>query len=540
MTTFAIDGTAIAGALSRHRTAGMPRRNRIRGPLRVLTICAVSLAGLAACAIQPAPLTPEQTAQRIETDRARLEANRPPLDEPLTVHGAMARALLHNLDARVLAMEQGLALRQLDVARLGRLPRLTGHYGVSSRSNPRASSSRNLHGPPPSGIPSTSTDDTYRSGNLTVVWHALDLGVSYYAAKQQTDRALIAHERRRKAVHDMVWEVRRAWWRAVAADRALAGVEPLTERVHAALADSARIAGLQAQSPLEALRYQRALLEALQALETQRRESRLAKIELAALIGLTPGTAYTLAVPERAAPGPRSLAVSAGDLEAHALAWRPELREAQLAERIAAGEVKKAMLRILPGLELEAGAHHDDNSYLVNNDWLSLGARISLNLTEIFTAPAAIDAARWDRDLAGARRQALSMAVLTQLYVALASFEEARGRHETASRIADTHERIAALLRSSSRLGVVDELQLILGELDALRSALARDLSHAEVENSFGRVFVAAGADILPGEMAAPTPEGIAMAIAATEDGWTRGEIAMLPYPEDGAAGDGG
>ena len=30
------------------------------------------------------------------------------------------------------------------------------------------------------------------------------------------------------------------------------------------------------------------------------------------------------------------------------------------------------MLRLLPGLELRAGTHVDSNSYLVNNDWLSL------------------------------------------------------------------------------------------------------------------------------------------------------------------------
>lgn len=533
MIRFATARAAVPGPQSHRGSPAVPRRVGARAPLRILALCMVSLAGLSACTVQPKPLTPEQTALRIEADRERLEANQPPLDGPLTVHGAMARALLHNLDARVLSMERGLALRQLDMARLGLLPRMTGRYGVDSRNNTRASSSRRLGGITlPSDSASTSTDDTFRSGNLAVVWHALDFGVSYYAAKQQTDRALIAEERRRRAVHETVWEVRRAWWRAVAADRALAGIDPLAERVHAALADSARIADLQVQSPLEALRYQRTLLEALQALEVQRRESRLAKIELAALIGVAPGTDYALAVPGQAALEPRSLPLSAADLEAHALAWRPELRQAQIEERIAAGEVKKAMLRILPGLELEAGAHYDSNSYLVNNDWFSLGARISLNLTEIFTAPAATAAARASRELAVARREALSMAVLTQLYVALASFEEARAHHDTASRIADTHARIAALLRSSSRLGVVDELQLILGELDALRSALARDLSYAEVENSFGRIFVAAGADIPPGENVAPTLQSLAAAIAATEDAWARGEIAVQSHPE--------
>ena len=126
------------------------------------------------------------------------------------------------------------------------------------------------------------------------------------------------------------------------------------------------------------------------------------------------------------------------------------------------------MLRLLPGLELRAGTRVDSNSYLVNNDWLSLGAAVSVNLTELFTGPAAIDAEQAGRDLAAARREALSMAVLAQLYVALAGFEEARARHATVDRIAEIEHRIVEALRSSGRLGAVDRLQTLRGEIDVL------------------------------------------------------------------------
>ena len=511
------------------------RRARAWRRLRLPAVCGALLALLSACAVRPEPLTSEQTALRIEADRERLEANRPSLRAPLTLHRAMAHALLHNLDARVRAMEHDLALRQSAVARLGLLPSLSAHYGVTSRSNSRASSSRSVLTGRESLSASTSTDDTQRTGDLRAAWHVLDFGVSYYAAKQQSDHALIAHERRRKAVQSVVQEVRRAWWRAVAAERALAGVEPLMGRVRGALADSARIAELQVRSPLEALRYQRALLEALQALEAERRAGRLAKLELGELIGLAPGTDFRIALPPASLPEPRSPALDLDELAALALALRPELREGQIAERIAASEVKKALLRVLPGLELSASANTDSNSFLVNNQWASLAARISVNLTEVFTAPAAMDAARAGRELARAQREALSMAVLTQLYVAFAEFEEARARHATVGRIAGTQARIAEVLRSRARLRAVDELRVIEGELDALRTVLARDLSFAEVEESFGRIFVAAGADIVPDDAAAPTPEALAEAIAATESAWMRGDVAMRPYPEDGS-----
>ena len=397
--------------------ATVRNRGRRRGPAsrrscaRTFVIGAISLAALGGCAVQPEPLTPAQTALRVETDLTRLAAGQPLLNGPLTLHGAMARAILHNPDVRVQAMEESLALRQVDQARLGLLPALTGRYGVETRSNAQASSSRSAETGRESLTASTSTDRTRRSRSLAAVWQMLDFGVSYYGAKQQSDRALIVHERRRKAVHAAVAEVRHAWWQAVAAERALARLEPLLARVRAALADSGRLAARQLQAPVKALRYQRALLEAVDALERQRRESRLAKIEVARLIGLPPDADYTLAVPA-GAPDPRALAVTADELAALALAHRPELREGQLDERIAVHEVRKAMLRLLPGLELRAGGHVDSNSYLVNNDWLSLGAAVSVNLTELFTGPAAINAAQAGRELAASRREALSMAAL--------------------------------------------------------------------------------------------------------------------------------
>ena len=503
------------------------------GALCAVLAGATALALLAGCAVRPSPLTEQDTERRVAEDRRTLAANRPALDGPLTLHRAMAYALLFNLESRVRAMEQALALGELEVARLGLLPGLSARYGVTTRSNVRASSSQSVLTGRESLSASTSSDRTTRTGDLTAVWYALDFGVSYYAARQQSDRVLIAHERRRKAVHTVLAEVRRAWWRAVAAKRALRRAGSLMDSVTAALADSARIAELRVRSPLEALRYRRALLQALQALERQRREGRRMGLELAELIGLGPGAQYRLALPLDRLPPPRRPVLDIAALETLALRQRPELREAQLSGRIAAAEARKALLRVLPGIELSAGAHTDSNSFLVKDSWASLGAQVSLNLAQLFTAPAAMAAAEAGVALERARREALAMAVLTQLHVALAGFEEALAQYATSSRIAETQDDIVAQLRSGARLGVMNEMEAVLAELEAVRTALDRDLAFVEIEESFGRIFAAAGADILPGGTAAPgqamTPEVLAAGIAAAERAWMRGEAAMWP-----------
>ena len=518
-----------AGYSASENATGKSRACRLGG-LVTAAASTAALALLSGCAVGPEPLTPLQTAERIESDRAWVEANQPPLDGPLTLHGAMARALLHNLDARVRTMEQDLSLKQVELARLGLLPSATGRYGPQIRSNRQASSSSSVLTGRESLSASTSTDRSRRLGNLTMVWNLLDFGVSYHAAKQQADRALIAHERRRKAVQVIVQEVRGAWWRAVAAQRAVSAMNTLEARARAALEERARMGAAQVRSPLDALRYRRAMLGTLHELERQRYEGRRAKLELGTLIGLAPGTDFRLAMPEHESPEPPALSFGAAELEVRALSYRPELREEQLNARIASVEAKKALLRMLPGLEIEAEARHDSNSYLVNNDWASLGTRVAWNLTELFRAPAAIGAARAGLELSEARRVALGMAVLTQLYVALAAFDEARAEHAAALRLADLDRDIARHLRSSRELRLVDAFPLILGELDALRSAIARDLAYAEIESSFGRIFVAIGADAVARELSDPSLEVVAHALAETEAAWRRGEVAMRSF----------
>ena len=249
--------------------------------------------------------------------------------------------------------------------------------------------------------------------------------------------------------------------------------------------------------------------------------------------GAGPGAQYRLALPPERLPPPRRPVLDIAALETLALRQRPELREAQLSGRIAAAEARKALLRVLPGIELSAGAHTDSNSFLVKDSWASLGAQVSLNLAQLFTAPAAMAAAAADVALERARREALAMAVLTQLHVALAGFEEARAQYATSRQIAETQDEIVAQLRSGARLGVMNEMEAVLAELEAVRTALDRDLAFVEIEESFGRIFAAAGADILPGGTAAPgqamTPEALAAGIAAAERAWMRGEAAVWP-----------
>lgn len=489
------------------------------------TLFGVSLLALAisGCAVTSKPIDIGESKQRARADLQSMFKDQEPLSGPLTLHEAMARAVKYNLEARLKVMEEALAQRQVDLATFDMLPRMALSAGYAGRSNISASSSESIRTGTQSLEPSTSQDRDRGVADLTMVWNVLDFGVSYVSAKQQGDQRLIVQERKRKVVHTIIQDVRSAYWRAVAADRLLTQIDSLMARVAQARDNSQRLSEQRIGDPIQALGYQRALIEATRQLEEQRRALSLAKTELATLINLPLGTQVELA-PEAGYQVPE-LKVELGTLEQEALASRPELREQDYQARISAAETRKAMLRLLPGLEFSAGGHYDSNSFLVNQSWADYGVKVTWNLFNVLSAPAAIDVAKAGQEVADARRQAMSMAVLAQLHVANANFREAQRQFQTSQQLAGLDGQIVEQLRNRYKAQGIGELELIQGELNTLQADLRRDLAYAELRNSYGQLFASVGLDPLPESIASDSVADIATALANREAQWQAGQL---------------
>lgn len=487
-----------------------------------VSVLALAISG---CAVTSQPIDRSVSEQRARQDLQTMFKDQEPVSGPLTLHEAMARAVKYNLEARLKVMEEALAKRQVDLASFDMLPRMAMEAGYAGRSNVSAASSRSVLTNTQSLEPSTSQDRDRGVADLTMVWNVLDFGVSYVSAKQQADQRLIVQERRRKVVHTIIQDVRSAYWRAVAADRLLKQIDGLMARVDEARDSSQRMSRERIGDPVQALSYQRALIDATRQLEEQRRALSLAKTELAALINLPLNTDFSLAAsPDYQVP---ELKVDIGRLEEEALASRPELREQDYQARISAAETRKAMLRLLPGLEFSAGGHYDSNSFLVNQSWADYGVKVTWNLFNAISAPAAIDVAKAGESVAAARRQAMSMAVLAQLYVANANFHEAQRQFQTNQQLADLDGQIAEQLRNRYKTQSIGELDLIQGELNTLNAQLERDLSYAELRNAYAQLFVSAGVDPLPETLPDSNLSTIAGALESSESRWESGDIGV-------------
>ena len=494
------------------------------------SLLALAISG---CAVTSEPIERSVSEQRARTDLQSMYKDQEPLRGPLTLHQAMARAVKYNLEGRLKIMEEALAKRQLDLASFDMLPRMALDAGYVGRNNVNASSSQSVRTGTQSLEPSTSQDRDRDVADLTMVWNVLDFGVSYINAKQQGDQRLIVQERRRKVINTIVQDVRSAYWRAMAAERLLKQIDSLMARVDTARRNSESMSEQRIGDPVQSLGYQRSLIEATRQLEEQRRALSLAKTELATLINLPLGTNLTLAtddgyqIPE--------LKVDISRLEQEALTSRPELREQDYQTRISAAETRKAMLRMLPGLEFSAGGHYDSNSFLVNDRWADYGVKVTWNLFNVISAPAAIDVAKAGEEVATARRQAMSIAVLAQLYVANANYQEALRQFKTNQQLSDIDGQIVGQLRNRHQAAGIGELELIQGELNNLQADLRRDLSYADLRNAYGQIFASAGLDPLPDQVQSTAVQSIATALANRESAWASGDISVPVVAHAGA-----
>ncbi|CRM09787.1 TolC family protein [Pseudomonas edaphica] len=489
------------------------------------SLLALAISG---CAVTSEPIERSVSEQRARSDLQGMYKDQEPLSGPLTLHQAMARAVKYNLEGRLKVMEEALAKRQSDLSSFDMLPRMALSAGYAGRNNTNASSSQSVLTGTQSLEPSTSQDRDRRVADLTMVWNVLDFGVSYISAKQQGDQRLIIQERRRKVINTIVQDVRSAYWRAVAAERLLGQIDSLMARVDQAQSNSQSMSEQRIGDPVQALGYQRSLIEATRQLQEQRRALSLAKTELATLINLPMGTDLKLATPDNYSVP--ELKVNLASLEQEALANRPELREQDYQTRISAAETRKAMLRLLPGLEFSAGGHYDSNSFLTDNRWADYGAKITWNLFNVISAPAAIDVAKAGEEVATARRQAMSIAVLAQIYVANANYQDAVRQFKTNDQLANIDGQILTQLRNRHEAAGLGELDLIQGELNTLQADLRRDLAYADLRNAYGQIFASAGLDPLPEQLDSDRVQAIATALASRESAWAAGNITT-PVP---------
>ncbi len=491
---------------------------------RVFNVLTAALV-MGACAVVPKPAQQLEVAARVRDDTARMFVNQAPISGPITMEEAAARALKYNLDYHLKKMESALALGLSDYANYDMLPKLLVNAGYRSRSNDSGGRSIGIVDRLETLRPSTNEERSHRLAGVEFSWNLLDFGVSYYRAKQQADEYLIYEERRRKVVQNLLQDVRASHWRALGAQRMEAQVKLVLERANMALQRSREAEAQKIVPPALALNYQRALLDSISMLNQRRQDLAFAKSELAALMNVPVGVEFTLAdAAEVKLPPPPG---DARKLEEMALLQRPELREEDYKKRITADETRKQLVNLMPGFSVNAGANYDSNRFLYNNNWIQGGVNIFWNLLRLTALPTLNRAREAQVKADEARRLALSMAIITQLRVAIERYRLALDDFKLADQAAQVDERLETNMRAAVTARLDSELEAIRTQARAALGAYQRANAYANAQVAFGRLHNTLGLDAIADDFEGDDLPRLAARIRRHLDEAERGALPM-------------
>ena len=457
---------------------------------------------ITACVRSPQPISLFETEEKAFKDISNIEEikkNNKAWEENLEIdlYTAIALAIKNNKELKIKLLENALANRQIDKIKFEMLPSLAANAGYSGSDRYRTTTSANVSNEDTAGVMgttyTTSGEKSIANQDIGFTWNALDFGLSYIKAGQSNNRYLISDEAEKKASHNIVREVIRTYWNSLSAEKLIKKYDPLLIEVDAALNDSQKIEELLLTKPMDALLYQKELLDIQRALQTQKQSFIDAKIQLGTLMGLLPNQKFKIVDTNEPLT---ILDMSLKGMEEHALIHRPELIENHYEERISVQQAKAGIISLLPGLNFNAAWTSSSNDYLMNKTNFEYGSTLGANLLNVFSYPQIKEINETNLRIIKEQRLALSMAVLSQVHLSNINYQMALEEYATADRYYDVSQKITAQVKNAQKIAKFGNLELIRERASLLVAELRYDIAYTKLQHAIGQIYTSVGLDV--------------------------------------------
>ena len=467
---------------------------------KILILLALFL--ITACVRSPQPISLFETEEKAFKDISNIEEikkNNKAWEENLEIdlYTAIALAIKNNKELKIKLLENALANRQIDKIKFEMLPSLAANAGYSGSDKYRTTTSANVSNADTAGVMGTTYTTSSEKGvanqDIGFTWNALDFGLSYIKAGQSNNRYLISDEAEKKATHNLVREVIRTYWNSLSAEKLIKKYDPLLIKVDSALNDSQKIEELLLTKPMDALLYQKELLDIQRALQTQKQIFIDAKIQLGTLMGLLPNHKFKIVDTNEPLT---ILDMSLKGMEEHALIHRPELIENHYEERISVQQAKAGIVSLLPGLNFNAAWTSSSNDYLMNKTNFEYGSTLGANLLNVFSYPKIKEINETNLRIIKEQRLALSMAVLSQVHLSNINYQMALEEYATADRYYDVSQKITAQVKNAQKIAKFGNLELIREEASLLVAELRYDIAYTKLQHAIGQIYTSVGLDV--------------------------------------------
>lgn len=484
---------------------------------------------MAGCSVTPEPITKAEQDALLAQDRLTAFKDVEPVGPQLTLHEAVARGLKYNLEHRARRMEQAIAIGAAEISSYDMLPQITANAGYNYRNNYFVTEAVGYYsGNPSLSEPFVNSSKDYWVGGAMLSWNLLDFGVSYYTAKQNADRVLVASEKRRRVMHLLAQDIQIAYLRAASAQKLKDDIERTIKTATLALSQTQQGRDEGLSNPLDTLRYQKAVLDNLKILETIEQELATARVELNELINLPPNSQYLLEDPDMLLPPDSYAETPVEEFEVRALAHNADLKEGIYNARIAMVETRKSMLRLLPGLSFNVGPQVTDNQFWINQNWVEGAAQFSFNLWNILLAPKVRAQADANEALAVNNRMIVQMAVVSQVYLSKIDLDNAYKLYRRSAQIDQVDSRIAGITARNEREGTASKAERVAADASAILSKLRKYQALAALYAASSRLQATAGLEPDIGSVDDMSLRDLSAIVRQTYQQWNEGQLPSV------------
>ncbi|MFH1036268.1 MAG: TolC family protein, partial [Pseudomonadota bacterium] len=432
-------------------------------------------------AMEAKPSAP--TTTRPSAAGVTVVAGKPPLPRPLTLAAAVAYAVENNLDAAVARQEQAVQEEQRTQAKWTLLPSLILESESSWKDRDVATSSRSLKTGKQSLEASISSDQTVQRQSAILSWDLLNLAVNLNRWRQADARWQSSAEHLRRVKQDLALDVTRAYMQAAVAEASAKSAHDIIDKLKKRTAlvkrqvqdrTVAEVAGLEAEAHF---------INLIMRFKQHERKAETHRAELARLMGISRVEDVELpplTVEEHIDKNTPKIEV----LWNEAQRLRPELVALDFDKDISLRDVTSAMSRLLPSPTVFARFDHDNNSYLSESEWFTVGLKLSWDLLGMPRNLAESNVARARVMLVDKRKEAMLTAIFTQLRLASIEQAESLDDIDLLRDLNDSRSRLLTAVDGQVKQGKSHEGDL----LDAEQKYL---IANSEYLNSYGRLVTA-------------------------------------------------
>jgi len=411
--------------------------------------------------------------------------------EVLTLDEIIDIGLTRNLDLLVKELEYEYRKETASQSRLKMLPALTATGELSGRTENTGSFSQSLvPGVPPAPASISSTQHT-ETWNVNLIWNILDFGLSYYRARQDANRALATKLEYERLRQNLVLNIVTQYWKAVTSKRAITKSVSVISDAEKQQGNIQKQMTAKVISEIQGLRSQNQLLNIEIQLQVYQKEYHSARYQLMQLMGLPPCVNFEVADVEQF-PTDVQLGEMC-EMEDIALFNRPELYAADLDEKIMADEARLEMIQLLPNAELFGGPYHDTNKFLIHHNWQAAGVRASWNLLSLPQHIKGMRAGEARRDMSRESRIALSVGVLTQVYLSKLVYDDNLEQYLLAYELADVNYRMLGAAENERKQGKLHDADILHYRAEALLSEINAMKAYVDLQSALEQLNNAMG-----------------------------------------------